>query len=309
MSIFRFKSKELERQYQDYLRLRPDSWAYLTQFLALVGWSRFAVHYYFAHEDERAVVPSAWYIGLSHAVVAILLLSVMAFKRATYSKHRRVINLCYVVFVLLTLRYVLLSMLWLQWLAVQRGEARTPLGLLQSFFVENWHIVKAPLLVFAFPTGQLLDVLLASVFLFHHLAIGLKQTACGLDLLSDGMAMRSPALAWSARAVSNSAIALGVPGGTTWEPMPAEACPAALLLFQVVGWWLACHTILLADIARRREFLRSADVLARLQSSQRAAALKWPFGGARRAIVLLMASTAVTFQASLIWCSALWLLV
>eukprot|EP00884_Botryococcus_braunii_P006291 jgi/Botrbrau1/15663/Bobra.4_1s0047.1 len=86
---------------------------------------------------------------------------------------------------------------------------------------------------------------------------------------------------------------------------PVLSCPAALGVWEVVGWLVACLTVLVADILRRRAFLRTPEVQAYLGPSYVAGALKWPFATSVKVQRCALGLFVLLYASSLLWNTAL----
>lgn len=70
-----------------------------------------------------------------------------------------------------------------------------------------------------------------------------------------------------------------------------SSCPEVLALWEVLGSLLAVLVMGMAEIIRRRAFLRTQEVQARLGRRRAAEALHWPWGGRMSLPSRLVAST------------------
>lgn len=74
---------------------------------------------------------------------------------------------------------------------------------------------------------------------------------------------------------------------------------------QVIGWWMACHLVFAAEIARRRAFLRTTTAQNVVGPRFLASALNWPFGRVVKVLEIGLVSVAISCLACVIWMAAL----
>lgn len=74
---------------------------------------------------------------------------------------------------------------------------------------------------------------------------------------------------------------------------------------QVMGWWVACHLVFVAEIANRQAFLRTTPARNLVGPAHLASALNWPFGRFAKVLDIAFASLAISSCACVIWLAVL----
>lgn len=310
MSIFAFASPALEDAFQEYAANKPNPWALLHPSLILISFLRFPIKYCFAEEQLRAAVPASVPIWLvAHACACTIIPAIMRWKPGMYSVNRRTFHACYMVFVALTFNAVRVVVLWMHVVGASGPKSweQSP----NFFFVQNFHAATAWLFHLAYPVGQFPDIILATVILFR--AFAFNRSMCELPLFAN-QTVRTLSMVMSSlkpasnglQTLSNVMLFLADPAMALQGLQPVVSYPAISSLWQVVGWWVACHTTFAADLCRRRAFLRTSAALTRIDPGPDLhwVALKWPFQSNMRLLAMFMASFGITFYASMFWLNA-----
>eukprot|EP00884_Botryococcus_braunii_P021956 jgi/Botrbrau1/8444/Bobra.0237s0063.1 len=298
-SIFAFASSDLEGMYQSYLERTWNMWTLVHIGHMLMGWIVFIQKFTIMYSSVAHLVPVALYTGLLHPASALGLLILMLLAPAFYSKHRRAIYAAIMTSFVFTFRSARVMVLLLRFM---RGKsfADSPTQQLHSFSVENFYCALIWLLVLAYPVGQIPDTVITTLYLLFDMSG--NRFICGmLEGWGDSLVTMSPGLLRLAQAgsgwLSGVSHAHVVPHGSG----AALSCPAAMGFWQLVGWWLACQIIYVADILRRRAFLRTQEAKAYLGRSLESSALTWPFGRSTMIQTVIFTALAITFYASIIW--------
>lgn len=262
---------------------------------------------YVSFPAERVHLPRDWPLALTQPLIAAAILGLMLLRPAFYRKHQRGIGVMAVGAIPVTARQVRAGLLWMKFVDAS-GSVQSKMQMLRFFFTENVHLLAAVDIVVAFPVGQIPELLLSSLLVL--LLMAGNQYICTLPKLAENLVTMTPRLLSVTEAASMwmSGLAAGSLGIS--PPVSKLSCPAVFGFWQVVGGVLACLLVFVADILRRRAFLRTPETLAYLGRAHKAAALSWPFQGLvllQRGIVIGV--LAVIMSASLIWDNALYFLV
>jgi hypothetical protein len=183
---------------------------------------------------------------------------------------------------------------------VKHGSSQAWFQQVQSFLVENIHLLGAARLVQSFPMGLIPDLISTNIFM-AWLMTG-NRHICALPHLGDNLVTMSPGLLSATQVASVWLSGVAVPAASIHPASRKLSCPAALGFWQLVGSLLACVNVFVADIFRRRAFLRTPEARARLGRELEAADVSWPFGNR----ALIEKGVAIGFCLSCLWASVVW---
>jgi hypothetical protein len=206
-----------------------------------------------------------------------------------------------VVFIL-TFRAARVLMLWMR-LGGNKVGVLSTMSWLQAFSVENVYFALIWLITLAYPIGQVPAIVLTTVYMLTEMASNVY--ICSFPQWADSLVTMSPELlAWTTTA-SHWLSSIGQPLLIIKDWSTPLSCPAALAFWQLVGWWYACQFIFVADIIRRRAFLRTHAARMHLGRAHEAARLSWPFGWLHMMQTIVVITVALFLSASTIWSIAL----
>eukprot|EP00884_Botryococcus_braunii_P019384 jgi/Botrbrau1/6129/Bobra.331_2s0024.1 len=248
-SPFSFASSELERLYEKYLADSPSLWTWVHSLHILMGWIMLIQKYVTASKEIQDLLPPVWFLGLIHPLNAAALLYLLLFKPGVHAKHRQAIYAGIMLTFIFTFRAARVVVLWMR-LVNNKAGIQSWVQQLQTFFVENLYFALIWMIVLAYPLNQVPAVILTTLYMLAEMAG--NSYICSLPVWGESSVTMSPrVLAWS-QAASSWISGLVQPYLEISDARTALSCPAALSLWQLVGWCFACHVIFAADIMRRR---------------------------------------------------------
>lgn len=305
VSLLQFASGDLEGLYEQYLTSSVSPWTLAHSAHALVGWTMFAHKLVTTPPELREHLPAAWPIGFLVPVMMGIFLSIIFIKPEFYAKHRRALHTGMLCGIVLTLSVAQRVLLWMRLFNNNRTGMTSWVQLLQSFTTENLYFTLMWIVVVAFPAGQAPCIAIVTAGLLSDMAR--NTTVCNLPMLGDSTITMSPRLlAWTHTASFwVSLFGPPYPLVKVADKAASLPCSAVLAFWQVVGWWLACHAVVAADILRRRAFLQSHAALAHLGPAYQAAAKHWPFGSGSKTATIIVMSLALTYYSAFMWSIAL----
>jgi hypothetical protein len=304
VSLFAFATPELEALFKEYLAISlTSSLSLVCASIIIVGWVVFALKLLTTGAELRDLSPQVYFIGLLHSSIAAATVGIMLLKPQFYAKFRKVINASAMLIFMATFRSSREMMLWIRFVDSKSAPASL-IQLLQSLSVENAYTSTTWLMLLGFSSGQILDVVIATLFLLFELAR--NKSICASPYWDQRSVTLRPRFLKAAEMVSGL-LREGVGGPLLWGPTSGHAfsCPAALGVWQVMGWALACVTVFVADILRRRAFLRTREARNFVGPAYAAVAHRWPFSGTAKVQWCLRGLYILWFSACVIWTTAL----
>jgi hypothetical protein len=298
LSIFSFAAPELEALFRSQPPAKTDMCTLLCAAIILMGWVNFALKLLAVPKELVDFPFQMWGVALLHAFMSTAFIVVILFKRAFYVKHRRVMNPVMLSCIGITYRCVRLMLLWMKSVEDTK-DSHSWVQQLQRFSAENSYATTAWLLIPGFSTGQLPDLVITTMFLLLELAR--NQSVCAWRYWET----TSPAFIATTQEASFWLSQYGAPFLGMQNSSTGFSCQAALGFWQVVGWWVSCVVILVADIWQRRAFLRTPEACAYLGPANAAAVSKWPFGSTTKMQTCMRGFVVLCFAAGLIWNTAL----
>jgi hypothetical protein len=300
-SVFAFSAPELEALFKIYYSKRQGTWALLTSAMLLLGYTRFIYKVLVvAIEGEDVVQLFLWSEMLFVCAVSYVI-TLMLFKPTFYRMHRQALHTGVIVCSITTYPASRMTLLWMKALG-GRTYSETWLRELETFAVENLFMATNWMNVVSFPTSPVPDLVLITLYLFRALAnnASLCTSPYGRSLVT-----MSPAYVATARRASMLLADIAGPlvGGHALDPV--LSCPAALGVWEVVGWLVACFLVLVADILQRRAFLRTVEAQTYIGQEYAASALRWPFGSSQKSQRCVMVLVVLLYVSSLLWNTAL----
>jgi hypothetical protein len=274
-SIFAFKSPELEQLFQASIFGTSNSWTLVATATILVGWVTFIQKFLVNHRNADDLPSGVWGSLALHVLTLGCYLTVRLLKPQFHLKHRRAMHTSIRLCQLATLQPSWGMLLWMRSLSHKAGT----LSWLQGFHklaVENMFLSSLWLFSLGYPLGQAFDLVYTTVALVT--AMSINRAVCASPRWGTSMVTTSPGPLAVVQALSPWLRCIGTPSLEACAAGPALSCPAALGFWQVVGWVVAVLTVLVADVLRRRAFLRSGEAQAYLGPAYAAAATGWPFG-------------------------------
>eukprot|EP00884_Botryococcus_braunii_P022092 jgi/Botrbrau1/8567/Bobra.0359s0031.1 len=302
-TVFPFPTHELEAEFQQYLArsIGMSSWSFCVQIT--FAWLMFA-QTLLQFPERRGALPPIWPLGALHGIAAASLAVLLLVNPAFFSAHHRVIKLAVICVGMLTERPASAVLLWRN--SVTRPAAPSWTQDAKFFFAENISFVAQLLHVLGLPIGIAPDLLLGTAAMLVSM-LG-NRGICALPYAGDHLVTMAPGLlAVTQRA---SECLSGIWGlGVGVHPHSGDmSCPVALGFWQVVATVMAYVLVFVADVQRRRTFLRMHERLARAHfgSSFARAASAWPSlrPGVLRKVVLI-GFVVVLMGASIAWNLAL----
>lgn len=300
-SVFAFSTPELENLFRTYNARLVNTWTLINATTVLMGCILFTFKSLRVSRDSKSVPASMWLSGLLNAFATVSLISLLLFRPAFHKMHQRALNTAVTFFFIITYP-VNRSMVLLMKFVDGRAHSETWLHEFQLFGLENVFTSTTWMATLACSTGQLPDLALATLFMFRAMAS--NATLCASPEASNLVTMR-PVYLSAARMTSVWVTDIAGPlvGGHASDPV--LSCPAALGIWEVVGWQIACLTVLVTDILRRRAFLRTREVHIYLGPAYLAGALNWPFSSSKQCRRCIMALLVLLYSSSLLWNTAL----
>jgi hypothetical protein len=298
-SVFAFANLGLEKEFQQYLTnsTNVSTWVFSAEIIT--SWLMVASKVY-SFPKEHGSLPSNWATGLLHPLSVVAMLGIMALMPVFYRKHQRVLKLIFICCMMFPMEYARGALLWMKSVNVKLGSSQAWFQQVQSFLVENIHLLGAARLVQSFPMGLIPDLISTNIFM-AWLMTG-NRHICALPHLGDNLVTMSPGLLSATQVASVWLSGVAVPAASIHPASRKLSCPAALGFWQLVGSLLACVNVFVADIFRRRAFLRTPEARARLGRELEAADVSWPFGNR----ALIEKGVAIGFCLSCLWASVVW---
>lgn len=188
--------------------------------------------------------------------------------------------------------------IWLKVASAKSGPA-TLVQDLQMLAAENLFITARLTDQLAFPCGQIPDLLMTTMFMLSAMAS--NEAVCASPLWGHRMVTMKPVFLAAAETASVWFTDLAGPLWGGHAVSPALSCPAALGVWQVTGWLVACLMGLVSEVLLRRAFLRTPEAQSFLGPAYAAAALKWPFGSSQKCQRCLTGVLALCYLSGLLW--------
>jgi hypothetical protein len=304
-SVFAFRSPQLEQLFQASIFGMSNSWTLVATATVFVGWVTFIQKFLMNGRDADLLPRGVWSSLALHALSFGAYLTIMLFKPQFHLKHRRAMHACIRLCHLATLRPSWGMLLWMRSLSPKAG----PLYWLQGFHklaVENMFLSSFWMFSLGYPLGQAFDLGYTVVALFTVMFC--NGAVCASPRWGTSMVTTSPGPLAVVQALSPWLICIGTPSLEACSAGAALSCPAAVGFWEVVGWLIAVLTVLVADVLRRRAFLRSGEAQAYLGPAYAAAATGWPFSSPLLVHRCIMVLIILCYAASLIWSAYLFFL-
>eukprot|EP00884_Botryococcus_braunii_P006492 jgi/Botrbrau1/15844/Bobra.40_1s0028.1 len=298
-SVFAFANPGLEKEFQQYLTnsTNVSTWVICAEVIA--AWLMIASKLY-SFPKEHGSLPGNWVTGLLHPLLAVAILGITALMPVFYRNHQRVLKPIFLCCFMVPLQSARGALLWMKYVDVKHGSSQTWFQQVQSFSVENIHLFGAARLVQSFPMGLIPDLISTNIFM--ALVMTGNRHICALPHLGDSLVTMSPGLLSATQVASVWLSGVAVPAPSIHPASRKLSCPAALGFWQLLGSLLACVNVFVADIFRRRAFLRTPEARARLGRELEPADLSWPFGNRP----LIEKGVAIGFCLSCLWASVVW---
>jgi hypothetical protein len=300
LSVFAFSVPELEALFQTYYSKRQNTWALLTSAMVLLGYILF-IYKILVFAGEGEDVPG-WVLWSGMLVVCAVsaVITLMLFKPTFYRMHWQALNAGVIVCTIMTYPASRMTLLWMKALS-GKPYSETWLRELETFAVENLFMATSWMNVVSFPSGPIPDLVLMTLYLVRALAS--NASLCTSSYGRSVVTMRPASLATARRAsVLLTDIAGPLVGGHASNPV--LSCPAALGIWEVVGWLVACLSVLVADILRRRAFLRTGEARAYFGPEYAASAMRRPFGSSQKSQRCVLALFFLLYVSSVLWNTA-----
>lgn len=304
-SMFKFASPALEAAFETHCCNTVGLWIYGGICNFLLGWAILVPKMLGRGRDRCGLLPSIWPPFLLHFLPATTLLAALLFVPSWYTSHRRKVNLVMIFAFTLNIDFLRRTILWMPLAgAVAPPPAAEP-SMVQSlqmfanesfFFISMWQVAA----IF----GNCLPFEFAAVTLGMLLDISGNNRICVSPLLSPSPATISPRFRSAAENASDVMLLWAVPYHHK-RGQPIESCAALFAFWQVLGWFMACLAMLVADVLRRRSFLRTNAARTMLGPDLAAAADTWPFGNIGMISRLVATLIALWFATCLTWAVAL----
>jgi hypothetical protein len=243
-------------------------------------------------------------VGLLQVVLLTAHLCAILLKPMFYAKHQRTIKPLLMACVMLTGPFAAETLSWIKFASAKKGAPHLSwLQGLQLFASENPLVSSMWFLALALTSGQVPDLAILTGSLIQYLLS--SRSFCESPLWGQSPVSMSPAYLAAAQMASVGVASVGVPFASGNTPGHVMSCPAVLGFWGLVGWWLACLAVLLAEIMRRRAFLQTHEALSFLGPDYADAALLWPFASPKKIKRCRMTFCLLCYSASLIWNTAL----
>jgi hypothetical protein len=301
ISLFAFATPGLEDLFRKHVAKTRTLWTPVCAANMLVGLVLFICKYWAAKRplDE---LHGVCMVAVAMCVLMGTLLGIIIFKPAFYLKHWRAIKVGLFCCIIASYRIGLITVLWMKSEA-GKVHVHSWLQQLHAFAVENMYASSMWILVLSFPIGQVPDLLFCSIALV--VAMANNRSICMSPHWGQNLLTLSPGYLAAAQGVSLFVSDMGGPFLLGHAAPPIVSCPAVLGIWQLLGWLAACLLVFVADILRRRAFLRTREAQAYLGPEYGANALKWPFMRSGQLQRCLKGLLVLFYTCSLIWCTAL----
>eukprot|EP00884_Botryococcus_braunii_P006292 jgi/Botrbrau1/15664/Bobra.4_1s0048.1 len=301
ISVFAFSTPELDTKFKDYDSKRQNTWALLNFAMTLLGLIVLIYKVLVVVSEGDDVSLRFLWSGLLLFCAASAVTTSMLFKPTFHRMHRRALNTCVVACMIITYPLTRMTLLWMKTLG-GKTYSETWLRELETFAVENLFMATSWMNVLSYSSGPVPDLGLLTVYLIRALAS--NASLCASPYGHSLVTMR-PAYLAAARgaSVSLTDIAGLLVGGHASDPV--LSCPAALGVWEVVGWLVACLLVLVADILRRRAFLQTREARAFIGQEYAASAMRWPFASPQKSQRCVMVLLVLLYVSSLLWNTAL----
>eukprot|EP00884_Botryococcus_braunii_P018273 jgi/Botrbrau1/5129/Bobra.0172s0001.1 len=297
---FTFACPQLEAAFQAYTAEGLNVWTWVCHLIILTGWLK--IFYKLLMGTGGDV--STWRIPLLVGAVCQLLPTLLGivlhlFWPTQLSKHHRAVNTLSLLGGVLAAPALRELLMW-----ISRSGTVPTHAMLRDFADENLFLIVMWLRAAGFPVGTR-----------RHVAIllgGLLLSLASNGAFCDSLMSRTTPATLSARPlaaaqlISDALLELGAPFyAPRANPARIISCPAAMAVWQVVGSLVAGVTVYLAEVSRRRAFLRTNAALTRLGPDSTAAALEWPFGRASMVLNCVFLMLLLSIVHAIIWAMAL----
>jgi hypothetical protein len=251
-SLFAFTAPGLERRYSEYDSRRQNFWGPVVACNFLVGWSLFIGRHFYsngAYELPALTLGVAVFEVIAFATLLLLMLLTPEF----YVKHRKAIHMGAMCNFSVSYWVGVPVLLWMK-AVTTRADAQSLVQGLQNFGVENLFFVYHWIMLLGFPIAQIPDLFFVTVFMAAGIA--LHRSICSSSSWGHSLVTTGPGFRDAANIVSSLLSSIGGPladgeGGSA----AIMSCPAALGLWQDVGWWVCSVAVFVFEILRRRAFL------------------------------------------------------
>lgn len=302
-SGFAFFSSVLEQSYQQHVGPKLNWWTLFTMAHILVGWFVFAITYFWASPEMRALAPPVWF-GCLAPVTAVTVVTVLFLWPNFFALHRVRIGAVTTCLLTVAFRDCRAVLLWMESINAGPGP-KTWLQTLHAFFVENFFLVVRPLDMMGANMGQDLTFALFTPALLLDLAC--NRYICGLPFVGSKLVTMTPRLLKFTMPATSWLRGIEEPHVGATLVSRDITCPVALGFWQIAGYWVLCHLVVAVDVLRRRAFLRSPPAQEFLGPEHHVAAMNWPFRDGFKTLQIVLMSIGISY-ASVLWFLALPLL-
>jgi hypothetical protein len=301
-SIFAFASPDLEAAFQAHQAQAVNLLTWLCTLINIAGYCVLVRKVAGIDTSEQSVVleylPWALLFQLAPTVACLLLMIVY---RGFYSSNKQAVHLvansC-VVFGMPSARQLVL------WMRQSSGSnpSSSLLQAMQTFSDENLFLTSAWFSVAGFPAGQLGDFAYMAGMVVSYLSK--NNHVCASTIWHSDAVTLWPGPLAAAQWVSTWMLEAAAPFYTP-HTKAVTSCTAALGVWQLVGSWLGCMAGCLAEISRRRAFLRTPAARDCLGRSFASSALRWPLGSFCLAAKFAQLVLLFTLAHCILWAVAL----
>jgi hypothetical protein len=304
-STFAFADPELEALFRTYEPKQLTAWMLVCTGTIITGWLLFVIKAPSATEQSGFSPSLELYgVGLLHVLVLTAHLCAILLTPVFYAKHQRTIKPLLMACIMLTSPFAMETLFWIKFASANRGTPRLSwLQGLHLFASENPLLSTMWYLALGFTSGQVPDLAIFTASLIRYFVC--TRSLCESPLWGQSLVSMSPAYLAAAQVASVGVASVGVPYISGYTPGHVMSCPAVLGFWALVGWWVACLAVLLAEVMRRRAFLQTHEALSFLGPAYTAAALQWPFASFEKIMRCYMIFCLLYYSASLIWNTAL----
>eukprot|EP00884_Botryococcus_braunii_P003866 jgi/Botrbrau1/13480/Bobra.0082s0076.1 len=296
-SDFAFASEELEADFQAY---QAQALSLLSWFCALITTTGYCVLFAkiaAASADHRALLPHMLPPLLFQFAPTVATLALLAFFPGFYTTHKQAVHLvdqCCVLLGFHSTRQIVL------WMHMVKGS--NPSGAfiqsVQSFSDENLYLSIVWYAVPAFPLGQAGDIFIVLALLLANLRG--NHVICASPLWHPDAVSLSAGLATAVQQMSAWLLEAAGPLYSL-QADTTLSCAANIGFWQIVGSWVGCLAVCIAEVLRRRAFLRTPAAQARLGRQFAAAGLRWPFGSVQLASKCMHRVFLLTVGHCIVW--------
>eukprot|EP00884_Botryococcus_braunii_P003868 jgi/Botrbrau1/13482/Bobra.0082s0078.1 len=303
-SPFAFASGELEADFQTHDARAISLLSWFCALVTVTGYFVLFAKIAAASGEQRALLPDMLLPVLFQFLPTVAVLALGAFFPSFYAAHKQALHLathCCILVVFHSTRQLVLWMRMVKGSSLDGSFTKAA----QFFSDENLYLSVVWYSVPAFPFGLCGEFAVVLAWLLVNLTG--NTGICTSPLWTPDAVTLSSGPVTAVRRVSPWVLEVPAPLYAL-QAQPELSCESNLAFWQILGSWLACLAVCVAEVLRRREFLRTPAAQARLGRQFAAAALRWPFGSSQLGSNCICGLFLLTVGHCLVWAVVLGLL-